>query len=125
MSGLSDADLAVTARAASLTAGQGTNALRAWMRAQGHDIAANADPEYLYGAAVAVSTDLITGLLAIIGRLDAARGSAARDCCGCSHLGGCLSCGCSCEPSDPRTCPCCGVSDTGQANNPRPRRSAA
>jgi hypothetical protein len=35
----------------------------------------------------------------------------ACDACGCPHPGGCPSCGCSCEPSGPRTCACCGFTD--------------
>lgn len=32
--------------------------------------------------------------------------------CPCGHVGGCLTCGCACEPSDPDVCPCCGADDT-------------
>lgn len=31
--------------------------------------------------------------------------------CGCSHIGGCLSCGCRCRSTDGLSCPCCGKSD--------------
>ncbi|MFY1703943.1 hypothetical protein ACN28G_19775 [Micromonospora sp. WMMA1923] len=36
----------------------------------------------------------------------------ARGCCGCNHLGGCLSCGCKCRPiNGGKTCSCCRATD--------------
>lgn len=38
--------------------------------------------------------------------------------CACAHQGGCLTCGCTCEPAEPRRCPCCGTTDKPAKENP-------